>query len=453
MSDKPNGPKDSNSVGQGGLTRVDRNDGQIVNNNYFINLKPPTDGTGEAESSLPKEIEGPSGVGGVAVTDAIFEVEIIINKPFGQFTSDDEQKLLKKMKSVLDGEEGSLRIRARRPGSTKLVFNLTPEQAERLAWAIRSGEFDSHSVTGLNVVKQRPARKTAAVSKIPASPNTLVQDLIEAGIHFGQRASCWNPQMARYIWGKRNGLHIIDIKETIKGLMLAKKFISKIVSEGKDVCFVGTKRQARSVLELRVPEVGMHYVGERWLGGTLTNFRTIRSRLARLEELDAIERRDNFASYSKKMESMLRREQQKIKRNLEGIRRMDKLPGAIVAIDVSKEANALREARKLGIPTVCLIDTDGNPELADIPIPGNDDSMRSIDLIVRELCLAIKEGRAVRNDRLIPTEGDKAIDSAAPRRSRRAQFRADEAVPPGQQLDSESGEGEGSARVPLSVWQ
>lgn len=258
--------------------------------------------------------------------------------------------------------------------------------------------------------------------------NTLVQDLIEAGIHFGQRASSWNPKMQRFIYGKRNGIHIIDIKETVKGLLLAKKYIAKAVAEGKDVVFVGTKRQAKNVLETRVPDVGMHYVTERWLGGTLTNFRTIRSRLKRLEELEAIEAQDNFASYSKKMESQLKREKAKIKRNLEGIRKMDKLPGAVIAIDVKREVTALKEARKLGIPTICLIDTDGDPDLADIAIPGNDDSMRSIDVIIRELCLAIAEGKQQRAASPAGREGGAgpAGQQGEARRSRRAQFRSDE---------------------------
>ncbi|MBN4060311.1 30S ribosomal protein S2, partial [Planctomycetaceae bacterium AH-315-I19] len=208
---------------------------------------------------------------------------------------------------------------------------------------------------------------------------SLVKDLIEAGIHFGQRASVWNPKMGPYIYAKRNSIHIIDIRETVKGLLLAKKLITRTVATGKDVCFVGTKRQAKEVLEVRVPDVGMHIVTERWLGGTLTNFRTIRSRLKRLEELETIEQDDNFESYSKKMESQLRREMRKIKRNLSGIRNMSKLPGCLVIIDTRRENNALMEARKLGIPTICLIDTDGDPDLSDIPIPGNDDSMRSID--------------------------------------------------------------------------
>ncbi len=262
--------------------------------------------------------------------------------------------------------------------------------------------------------------------------NTLVQDLIEAGIHFGQRASNWNPKMQPFIYGKRNGIHIIDIKETLKGLLLAKRFISKTVASGKDVCFVGTKRQAKSVLETRVRDIKQHYVTERWLGGTLTNFRTIRARLKRLEELEAIEQGDNFASYSKKMESQLRREMEKMRKNLDGIRRMDKLPGVMVVVDVKHELTALKEARKLGIPTVCLIDTDGDPEFADIVIPGNDDSMRSIDVVVRELCLAVAEGRQERELAKAGAgeaggehgRGDTAADR--PRRSSRVQFRKDE---------------------------
>ncbi len=264
---------------------------------------------------------------------------------------------------------------------------------------------------------------------------SLVNDLIEAGIHFGQRSSSWNPKMSRFIYGKRNGIHIIDIRETVKGLLRAKKFVQQTVAGGKDVCFVGTKRQAREILQQRVGDVKMHWVTERWLGGTLTNFRTIRSRLKRLEELERIEESGEIASYSKKMESQLRRERKKITRNLQGIRNMSKLPGVIVAVDVNREKNALLEARKLGIPTVCLIDSDGDPDMVDIPIPGNDDSMRSIDVAIRELCAAILEGK---NQRVIATRGEgtggdesKAASASgdksdAPRRSRRARYRADD---------------------------
>jgi small subunit ribosomal protein S2 len=264
------------------------------------------------------------------------------------------------------------------------------------------------------------------------SSNTLVQDLIESGIHFGQRASNWNPKMQPYIYAKRQGIHIIDIKETVKGLLLAKRFLARVVGEGKDVCFVGTKRQAKDVIEQRVEDVKMHYVTERWLGGTLTNFRTIRSRLRRLEELEAIEQNDNFASYSKKMESQLRRELRKIKRNLNGIRNMEKLPGAMVIIDVRHETTALKEARKLGIPTLALIDTDGDPDMVDLPIPGNDDSMRSIDVVLRELCMAIAEGKQSRQAAAAGEEATEAQAGEEPRRrSRRAQFRAADAASEG----------------------
>jgi small subunit ribosomal protein S2 len=274
---------------------------------------------------------------------------------------------------------------------------------------------------------------------------SLVKDLIESGIHFGQRTSNWNPKMAPFIYGKRNSIHIIDIRETIKHLLLAKRLIAQTVGNGKDVCFVGTKRQAKEVLERRVPDVGMHYVTERWLGGTLTNFRTIRARLKRLEELEAIEADDNFQSYSKKMESQLRREMRKIKRNLDGIRRMEKLPGVIVVIDTRRENNALLEAKKLGIPTICLIDTDGDPEHADIPIPGNDDSMRSIDVIIRELTNAVVDGKQQRTTKSGDREdesGDKSRQGdaqGATRRSRRSQFRADEETPAPEGENQEAG--------------
>lgn len=253
--------------------------------------------------------------------------------------------------------------------------------------------------------------------------STLVKDLVEAGIHFGHRSTHWNPKMTPYIFGKRNRIHIIDVKQTVKGLLLARKFITKTVSEGKDILFVGTKRQARNIIEKHVTECGMHYCTERWLGGTLTNFTTIRARLKRLEELENIEESGEMKSYSKKMESQLNREKSKIHRNLSGIRNMKKLPGAMVIIDVNAETNAVKEARKLGIPTVCLIDTDSNPEYADIPIPGNDDAMRAIEIIVDQLCRAVNEGKQAR-----PTapESMKTEGNGEPvrKRSSRAQFSA-----------------------------
>lgn len=224
--------------------------------------------------------------------------------------------------------------------------------------------------------------------------NKLVRDLVDAGIHFGHRVGRWNPKMAPYIFCRRNSIHIIDIKATIKGLLRSKKFLASVVASGKDVLFVGTKRQARKPVVDQATRCAMHYVSERWLGGTLTNFRTIRSRLGRLEELEAMDAQGVMAAQSKKMESTLRREMRKIKRNLEGIRRMDHLPGALVIVDSRREHIAVQEACKLKIPTVCLMDTDSDPDLVAIPIPGNDDAMRAIEIVMSQLADAILEGRA-----------------------------------------------------------
>ncbi len=221
----------------------------------------------------------------------------------------------------------------------------------------------------------------------------LVRQLVDSGIHFGHRVSRWNPKMSPYIFGKRNTIHIIDIRETVRGLLRAKKFIAQVVARGEDVLFVGTKRQARLQVMQQATRAGMPYVIERWLGGTLTNFRTIRSRLQRLDELEKAEADGTAAQYSKKMISSRQREVRKIKRNLEGIRTMGRLPGALVVIDVQREHNAVREARKLSIPTVCLIDTDSDPDFADIPIPGNDDAIRAIDTVLVHLADAVEEGK------------------------------------------------------------
>jgi small subunit ribosomal protein S2 len=244
----------------------------------------------------------------------------------------------------------------------------------------------------------------------------LVRELVDAGIHFGHRASRWNPKMAPYIFGKRNMIHVIDIRETVKGLIRAKKFIAKVVAENGDVLVVGTKRQARHAVEMYAKQAKMPYVTERWLGGTLTNFETIRSRLARLEDLEREEADGTLQQYSKKRIARDNRERRKIARNLDGIRTMSRLPKALVIIDVHREHIAVREARKLGIPTVCLIDTDSDPDFADIPIPGNDDSMRSIEVLMKHVVAAVEMGR---RGRVAEPEDDGGA-AAGRRRSRRA---------------------------------
>ena len=268
------------------------------------------------------------------------------------------------------------------------------------------------------------------------SPNDIVTRLLEAGIHFGQRRSNWNPKMKPYIWGLRNGLHIIDIRETVKGLLRAKKFIQDTVASGKDVVFVGTKRQAQSAVQKYASEAGMPWVTERWLGGTLTNFATIRSRLKRLNELEHLVESGEIESYSKKMTSQLMREKAKITRNLDGIRNMNKLPGAMVVIDANIETNALREATALRIPTIGLIDTDGDPELVDIPIPGNDDSLRSIEVVIADLMSAVNEGlqsrrtaEAAAAKKVEEEARDAASQEENRQRSTRTTFKVDDAAP------------------------
>ncbi len=225
----------------------------------------------------------------------------------------------------------------------------------------------------------------------------LVQQLIDSGIHFGHKASRWNPKMKPYILSKHNTVHLINIRETVRGLLRAKKFITDTVRNNKDVLFVGTKRQAKSSIQAHAERVGMPYVAERWLGGTLTNFRTIRARLARLEELEKLEENGQLYKESKKAIARLTRERKKILRNLSGIRNMSQLPGAVVIIDAKHEHNAVLECKKLGVPSICLIDTDSDPDLVDLPIPGNDDAIRAIELIISDLADAAAAGKLGRS--------------------------------------------------------
>ena len=224
--------------------------------------------------------------------------------------------------------------------------------------------------------------------------NPLVEELVGAGVHFGHRVSRWNPRMAPYIYGKKNQIHIIDVRETVRGLLRAKKYLSQVSEAGSLILFVGTKRQASDAIEQQALRCGMPYVCERWLGGALTNFRTIRSRLTRLEELEALRESEELNSYSKKMQSALNREYRKMYRNLNGIRTMNRLPECVVVFDPKKESNAIKEATKLGISTLALIDTDCNPDEIDLPIPGNDDGIRSIEVIARHLADAVAQGAA-----------------------------------------------------------
>ncbi|MBK6941648.1 MAG: 30S ribosomal protein S2 [Planctomycetes bacterium] len=221
-----------------------------------------------------------------------------------------------------------------------------------------------------------------------------VRELVDAGVHFGHHASRWNPKMSQFIHGKRNLIHIINLVETVKGLTRARHFLKELASTGRQIVIVGTKRQIKSTIATEAQRAGMPYVNERWLGGTLTNFTTIRSRLKRLEELEQLELSGDLLLYTKKEQAMVMRELKRIKKNLDGVRVLNKLPGALVVIDPAKEYIAVREANRLRVPIVSVLDTDCDPDLVDIPIPANDDAMRSVSLILSKLVDAIVEGRA-----------------------------------------------------------
>lgn len=231
--------------------------------------------------------------------------------------------------------------------------------------------------------------------------------------------------MAPYIFGKRNLIHIINLRETVRGLVRSYHFLNKLTAEGHQILFVGTKKQAKSVIKEEADKCGMHYVSERWLGGTLTNFTTIRKRLARLEELERMEEDGSMGKLSKKLASSLRREKKKIHRNLEGIRKMNRHPGAIVVVDPQRERIAVLEAAKLNIPVIALMDTDSDPSIIDIPIPGNDDAMRSIEVVLTKLTEAIQSGRAkweenkkIQSKQSRESKGDDKKDDRAKRRKR-----------------------------------
>ena len=226
-----------------------------------------------------------------------------------------------------------------------------------------------------------------------SQPPVSVQELIDAGVHFGHRASHWNPKMRPFVYGRSKNIHIIDVRETVRGILRAKKYLRQVAAQGSLILFVGTKRQAMETIKSEGIRCGMPYVAERWLGGALTNFKTVRSRLSRLKQLEDILNGEELHTYSKKMQASLQREYRKMYRNLNGIRDMNRFPEAMVIIDPKKEHNAVKEARKLGIVTVALIDTDSDPDEIDLAIPCNDDSIRSIEVIIRCLADAIVEGK------------------------------------------------------------
>ena len=220
-----------------------------------------------------------------------------------------------------------------------------------------------------------------------------MKQLLEAGVHFGHQTRRWDPKMAEYIFQARNGIHIIDLQKTSKKLDEAYAFLKEQAEEGKTVLFVGTKKQAQECMKEAAIKSGMYYVDQRWLGGMLTNFDTIRARVQRLKDLETMQEDGTFEVLPKKEVILLKKEMEKLERNLGGIKEMDKLPGVIFLVDPKKERIAVLEAKKLGIPTVGIVDTNCNPEDLDYPIPGNDDAIRAVKLIADVMANAVIEGK------------------------------------------------------------
>ena len=220
-----------------------------------------------------------------------------------------------------------------------------------------------------------------------------MKQLLEAGVHFGHQTRRWDPRMAEYIFQARNGIHIIDLQKASKKIDEAYEFIKEQVEEGKTVLFVGTKKQAQECMKEAAEKSGMYYVNQRWLGGMLTNFDTIQKRIQRLKDLEKMEQDGTFDVLPKKEVILLKKEMEKLEKNLGGIKEMDKLPGVIFLVDPKKERIAILEAKKLNIPVVGIVDTNCNPQELDYPIPGNDDAIRSVSLIADVMANAIIEGK------------------------------------------------------------
>tara|TARA_B100001029_G_scaffold157415_1_gene143439 strand:+ start:893 stop:1780 length:888 start_codon:yes stop_codon:yes gene_type:complete len=227
-----------------------------------------------------------------------------------------------------------------------------------------------------------------------------MKQLLEAGVHFGHQSSQWNPAMKEYIYGSRNGIHIIDLQKTLKSFLVAYDFVRDIVSSGKDILFVGTKKQAQSIIQEEALKCDMPFVNSRWLGGTLTNFNTIRSRVEYLIQLRKLKEDGEMDNLPKKEQISLNREMKKLEYLLNGILNMRKMPGAIFVVDTRKEDIAIKEAKKIGIPIVGIVDTNSNPADADYVIPSNDDAVRAVKLCIEKIGNASNEGRHIYEEKV-----------------------------------------------------
>jgi small subunit ribosomal protein S2 len=251
--------------------------------------------------------------------------------------------------------------------------------------------------------------------------NITIKDLLEAGVHFGHQTRRWDPKMKPYIFKEINGIYIIDLRKTVESLAGACAMLADLTGEGKTVLFVGTKRQAKDSVQEDAERCSMFYVNERWLGGTLTNFKTIRQSMDRLDDIEAMDRDGRAEQLSKKEKLDIEKSKKKLLKVLSGIRGMTKMPSCLVVFDTKKESIAIREARKLGIPIIGLVDTNSNPDELDYPIPANDDAIRSIKLFTKAFSDAILEGRAkyVKNKEFIESKAKRAAVASTERKAKR----------------------------------
>ena len=240
-----------------------------------------------------------------------------------------------------------------------------------------------------------------------------LQQLLEAGVHFGHQTRRWNPKMRRFIFAERNGIHIIDLQKTLRQLELAQKLVREVVLRGENVLFVCTKRQLGAIVQGEAERCGGMYVVERWLGGLLTNFQTVKKQVRRLKDLEAgSEAGGDFENYTKKEQLLMSRQRDKLSKNLSGIKSMTRIPGLMFVIDAKKERIAVSEANKLGIPIVAICDTNSDPDLITVPIAGNDDAIRSVELIARAISDAITEARREAPTRPTEEEGEESTYSS-----------------------------------------
>jgi small subunit ribosomal protein S2 len=263
-----------------------------------------------------------------------------------------------------------------------------------------------------------------------------LEQLLEAGVHFGHQTRRWNPKMRRFIFAERNGIHIIDLQKTLRQLELAQKLAREVVLRGDNVLFVCTKRQLAAIVKSEAERAGAYHVTERWLGGLLTNFQTAKKQIRRLKELElGIESGGEYENYTKKEQLLMSRQRDKLSKNLAGIKNMTRLPGLLFVIDAKRERIAVSEANKLGIPIVGIVDTNADPDLITVPIAGNDDAIRSVELITRALADSVAEARreapvreeveetesyTYSSDRGAEPEGDAERKRRRPKRRRRA---------------------------------